>query len=265
MKECIICKQDAGMFAKKAYNGCVCKACRQYLPMHIDLKSCDADYLIRLVEQAKEKAKIFSNTSSYGTMYLDSVHSMFCFSKNEKNGEPTDLGDIFSIAELKETGIYCADIRNIGTNTNKVVCNVKVKVVTDNVATEYIAAENEPCEFTKKDKMLDVTEPKRLTMFRSLFYQMIDDTRFQILKKLQDIQKLKEMEAESVKKKTATEQDMEWARGVLFLENKDCSPDEIKKQQKKLMRMFHPDIHPELGDDYAKKINKATEILLREK
>lgn len=113
--------------------------------------------------------------------------------------------------------------------------------------------------------MLDVTEPKRLTMFRSLFYQMIDDTRFQILKKLQDIQKLKEMEAESVKKKTASKQDMEWARGVLFLENTECSPEEIKKQQKKLMRMFHPDIHPELGDDYAKKINKAAEILLREK
>ena len=107
MKECIICKQDAGMFAKKAYNGCVCKACRQYLPMHIDLKSCDADYLIRLVEQAKEKAKIFSNTSSYGTMYLDSVHGMFCFSKNEKNGEPTDLGDIFSIAELKDRHLLC--------------------------------------------------------------------------------------------------------------------------------------------------------------
>lgn len=259
MKECVVCKKDAGMFAKKTYNGYVCKNCRQLLPMNIDLKSCDADYLIGLAKKAKEKSRKFSNTSSYGTMYLDSVHGMFCFSKNSKNGEPTDLGDIFFVTELKETGIYCSDIKNIGTKSNKVVCNIKVKVITNDIATEYIIVENEPCEFVQKDKMLDVTEPKKLTMFRSLFYQMIDETRFQILKKLDDIQKLLEME-----KKTEKEKDIEWARGILFLNNEESSQGDIKKQQKKMMRMFHPDIHPELGNDYAQKINKAAEILLKE-
>ena len=104
--------------------------------------------------------------------------------------------------------------------------------------------------------MLDITEPEKLTMFRSIFYQMIDDARYRVLKKLEDIQRLRG-------KITTAEQEKEWAKGVLFLDNTDCTAEEVKKQQKKLMRMLHPDVHPELGEEYAQKINKAAEILLK--
>lgn len=257
MKECVACKQDAGLLAKKTYNGYLCKTCRSYLPMRIDLKSCDTDYLLGLIEAAKAKATVFTATYSYGEMYLDSVHGMFCFSKGEKNGEPTDRGDIFSINELLETGIYCTDVKNVGTNTNRVVCDIKAKVKTEKICMEYSLVKNELCKCKPTSNgMLDITEPEKLTMFRSIFYQMIDDARYRVLKKLEDIQRLRG-------KITTAEQEKEWAKGVLFLDNADCTAEEVKKQQKKLMRMLHPDVHPELGEEYAQKINKAAEILLK--
>ena len=51
--------------------------------------------------------------------------------------------------------------------------------------------------------------------------------------------------------------------GALMAQGKKEEAEEVKKQQKKLMRMLHPDVHPELGEEYAQKINKAAEILLK--
>lgn len=165
MKECVACKQDAGLLAKKTYNGYLCKTCRSYLPMRIDLKSCDTDYLLGLIEAAKAKATVFTATYSYGEMYLDSVHGMFCFSKGEKNGEPTDRGDIFSINELLETGIYCTDVKNVGTNTNRVVCDIKAKVKTEKICMEYSLVKNEPCKCKPTSNgMLDITEPREAVL-----------------------------------------------------------------------------------------------------
>ena len=133
MKECILCKGEAGTFAHKAYNGAICRKCRSYLPMHIDLKASDTDYLLPLYQRNKELAKCFFTSCQYGELFLDTIHGLFCFSKGNKNGEPVHYGDIFSVTELTEVGIYMDDIRNIGQNTNKIVCNIKMRVKTKDV------------------------------------------------------------------------------------------------------------------------------------
>lgn len=227
--------------------------------MHIDLKASDTDYLLPLYQRNKELAKRLEATCQYGELFLDTVHGLFCFSKGNKNGEPVHYGDIFSVTELTEVGIYMDDIRNIGQNTNKIVCSIKMRVKTKEVFMEYLVASNEGCKFTQNGNKLDVTEPEKLTLFRNVFNQMIDDVLGRLLKKLEDIRKLKAYTDELENTPQACE--LNWARGVLFLEQGESSPEVVKKQYKELMRIFHPDLHPELGDAYAQKLNKAYEIL----
>lgn len=260
MKNCILCKEAAGVFAYKAYNGVICRKCRNYLPMHIDLKASDTDYLLPLYQKNKELAKRFEATCQYGELYLDSVHGLFCFSKGSKNGNPANLGDIFAITDLIETGLYIDDIKNIGQNTNKIICNVKMRVKTRSISVEYLVAANEPCKFTQgKGNKLDVTEPEKLTLFRNIFNQMIDDVLGRFLKKLEDIRKLKAYTDELENTPQASE--LNWARGVLFLEKEECTPELVKQRYRELMRLFHPDLHQDLPDMYAQKLNRAYEIL----
>ena len=227
--------------------------------MHIDLKASDTDYLLPLYQKNKSLAENFTASCQYGELFLDTIHGLLCFSKGNKNGEPTHYGDIFSVTELTEIGIYMDDIKNVGQNTNKIICNVKMRVKTKSVFMEYLVAANESCKFTQNSSKLDVSEPEKLSLFRHIFNQMIDDVLGKLLKKLEDIRKLKAYTDELENTPQACE--LNWARGVLFLEKDECSPEGIKKQYKELMRMFHPDLHPELGDVYAQKLNKAYDIL----
>lgn len=259
MKECILCKGEAGLLAYKAYNGMICRKCRSYLPMHINLKASDTDYLLPLYQKNRELAKHFEASCQYGELFLDTIHGLFCFSKGNKNGEPTHYGDMFSVTELIEVGIYMDDIKNVGQNTNKVICNVKMRVKTKDVSMEYLVVSNEDCKFIISGNKLDVTEPEKLSLFRNIFNQMIDDVLGRLLKKLEDIRKLKAYTDELENTPQACE--INWARGVLFLEKEECSSETVKKQYRELMRIFHPDLHPELGDTYAQKLNRAYEIL----
>lgn len=261
MKECILCKEAAGRFAHKAYNGMVCRKCRKYLPMSIYLKGSDTDFLMPLYLKNKRFAEQFTATSRYGELFLDSVHGLFCFSrKSQIDGEPSYYGDIFSVTELTEVGIYMDDVKNVGQNTNRITCNVLMLVKTKDIHMKYLVTSGETCKFTKvSGNKLDITEPERLTLFRNLFYQMIDDSLGQLLKKLEDIRRLKAYTDELENTPQACE--LNWARGVLFLEKEECSPDAVKQRYRELMRLFHPDLHPELDDAYAQKLNKAYEIL----
>lgn len=260
-KDCAICKEPTGLFAHKIYNGVICRKCRAYLPARIQLKASDTDYLLGLYERNKELAKSFEATSHYGYLFLDSIHGLFCFSKGEKSGEPTEFGDIFSIKELTETGIYCSDIRNVGSGSaNKVVCNIKMKVTTDAISMEYMVAENEPCKYTHgKNHMLEVHEPEKLTMFRNMFYQMIDNEMSRVLRKLEEIKRLRAYAEEAENTPLASE--VNWARGVLFLKKDEATPEKIKSRYRELMHIFHPDLHPDLDDAYAQKLNEAYGIL----
>lgn len=257
MKQCVICGEKVSFLSHKIYNGHICRKCRAFIPKNIQLKACDTDYLFKLYEKSKEKSKLFDYTASYGSLFIDSTHGMLCVSRGGKGGEPVDYGDIFTVEELENIAIYCTDVRNIGTKSNKIVCNVKLRVKTADINTEYLVYQNESCKFTYgKGSTLDVREPEKLTMFRNMIHQMIENVYYNAVHKLEEIRRLKKVATDAEKEK-------EWARGVLLLDNVECSLEEIKKHQRVLIRAFHPDTHPELDSEYAQKINKAYEILTK--
>lgn len=252
MKTCVVCKENAGSFSHKTYNGVICKNCEKYLPINISLKDCDSDYLIELIAQKKEKAKDFSCTASYGALYIDSVHSMLCISMKRSKDAPASLGDVFSIKEIKEMGLYCSDVKNIGGKIPKLVCNVKFRIVTDDAKAEYVVFQNEHCSFTKtKTGDIHWKEPEKLSMFRNMINQMIENITFGFKAKLEAMHRFKD--AGSSK---------QWAKGVLFLPDKELNEAEIKSRYKSLMRMFHPDINPQASEEFAQLLNEAYKILI---
>ena len=50
-----------------------------------------------------------------------------------------------------------------------------------------------------------------------------------------------------------------------FLEQLTGTPDEIRTKYRKLTRSYHPDLHPELGDEPMKALNNAYEQAMRQK
>jgi hypothetical protein len=220
------------------------------------LAAAENEYLRELYRKNREKAENFSSTASCGKLYIDSVHCMLCFSEKAVKGEPAHFSDIFYISELLELGLYCSDVRNIGTNTNRVVCNVKLKVKTQETCREYTILKDEPCSYKVKNGYLEWEEPCKVSMFRSMMNQMIADVTAGFTKKLNRIWELR-----GTIDKTMQDIDAEWARGILFLDNKPCAPEEIKSHQRKMTRLFHPDLHPEIDSEYMQKINRAYEIL----
>lgn len=257
MKKCVICNEKAGFFSKRITDGCICSKCIAYIPERVKLRYADTEYLTGIYNTNKEKQKKFNWTASYGSLFIDSTHGMFCISKKIKKDNPMEFGDIYFITDLLEIALYCTDVRNIGTKTNKIVCNVKMRAKTNESSNEYSIRQNERCSFTHiGNGSLECNEPEKFIMFRNMFNQMIDNVRFNLLNKLDDIQRMK-------KNINAFEDNREWAKGVLFLDDKNYSLETIKRHRNILIRQFHPDISSDYGTEFAEKINKAYDILTK--
>ena len=258
MKICSVCEKQLGLKAHKTCDGFICDDCLKYIPYRVKLREADEKYLKKLCAQGKERAADFETTAYLGDLYLDSVHGMFCYSPKGKNGTPLSLGDVYRITELKEIGLYATNIRNIGSSKPKVICDIKLTVATDSIRQDYKIAGNKNCLITKNGEgELTCTEPADVTMIRSMLNQMIDDLRTGMMKQLSDIMRMQEI----AENKPKYLKDKEWALGVLFLANRDYSEDEIKAQYRKLSRMFHPDVNPEISGEYMETLNKAYSIL----
>lgn len=261
MKTCALCEQKAGVFPHRIYEGYICKECFRRVPSCISLRDTDEHYLRRMKAQSEEREKTFEATSYYGKMYLDAVHGMVCYSDKGKEGSPLFFGDIYKITELKELGLNICNIRDISKKCFDVRCDVKLCISTADTHAEYIIARNKECVVHHKGEgKYDCNEPIELTMIRSMLKQMIDDVLNGLNQKVKKIQLLQEM-AKKEPPKPKRQQDVEWAKGILFLENTNCSVDTIKKRYRELCHMYHPDIHPDVSDEYIKKLNKAYEIL----
>lgn len=257
MNPCIVCNGKTNIFSEKTADGRICRKCRAYIPASVQLRYADAEYLKDLYKANKGKQKRFDCTAAYGNLFIDSLHGTFCISRTSKNGKPLEFGNIHSVTELTEIALYCTDVQNIGVKSNKIVCSVKMRMKTNETIEEYLICKNEPCS-CKRSKtnigMLEWNEPDRLVMFRNMFNQMIENVRYGLLKKLNDIQQAK-------KAINDYEYNKEWAKGILFLDDKDCSIETIKRHRNILIRQFHPDVSPEYGAEFAEKINKAFDIM----
>lgn len=260
MKRCSVCGEKAGLLSHKIYEGVICKECLKRIPDCISLKHTDEHFLRRMVNRSKEREKAFEPTSFYGGLYLDSVHSMLCYSKNGIGGYPLSFGDIYTVKELKELGLYITNVRDVGKSYVDIRCDVKLKVTTEDIHGEYLVIRNRQCPvFKNAEGKYDCHDPAELVMIQNMLTQMIEDVSYGYNRRIAKMRLLQEMAEQELKPKE--QQDKEWARGVLFLENKDCSIEEIKRQYRELCRFYHPDIHPELSEEYMKKLNKAYAIL----
>lgn len=220
------------------------------------LRAASKDYLTGLYKINQRKREYFTCTASYGNLYIDSVHGMFCISRRSKNSMPMDFGDLYAIEELTEAALYCTNIRNIGTRYNQIVCDVKMRIRTKAGCVEYLIRSKEHCTYRRSmhdSRVLECDEPATLVMFRRIFNQMIENVRSGILRKLEEIQQAKAAIRELDKK-------TEWAKGVLMLDD-DYTLEAAKRNRNILIKTFHPDVFGEKGTAFAEKINRAYNII----
>lgn len=256
--DCVVCGNKTGFFSSsKTYDGRICNNCRAYIPSEVCLASADADRLKEFYKESNRRKALFFNTASYGSLYIDSVHNMLCISNKSKRGYPLRYGNIYFVSELSEMALYCSDV--VQKSPYRIECRVKLRISADSFSGEFVVASNEKCCFKRVDKdTLRVSEPSKVTFFRCMLNQMIDNERVGLTKQLEALHKLKSALSEA-------EASKEWAKGILFLEsNVPCSLEDVKHQRNMLVRIFHPDLNTDFSNaEITAQINKAYEALMR--
>lgn len=255
MKQCVVCHKESKR-AFRIYNGFICPECRKYIPEKVNVKSSNADYLKELCEKRREIADLFEPTAYIGSLYLDNVHCMICYSKHGWKGTPLSLGDVYKITELKEISLHLANVKNIGSRIPRIVCDIKLKIKTADIDTEYVVARGKKCRVQEiENGNINFSEPADVAIIREMLRQMFDDVFAGLERKLEDILKYKEL-SDNLK-------DTRWAKGILFLDDEEYTAEEVKMQYRKLCKIFHPDLNPDLPDDYMQMLNKAYAILTK--
>lgn len=255
MQKCAVCEKEVKWFPYKIKDGCICKECKKMLPVNIYLKDANEFYLKDKYNRAKKCQKVFEATAYYGNLYIDNIHNMLCYSEKSKHGVPVMFGDTFYINELKSIGLFISNIKNTGGNIPKVVCDVKLHIETKDVKTDYVIARGKRCIIEDDGEKINCTVPPEVLMIQNIIGQMIDNLFVVTAKKLEDIKTMQELI-------NRLDSNKEWAKGILFLDSDtEYSENEVKAQFRQMTKIFHPDINPNLSDEYMKKINKAYSML----
>lgn len=235
MNECIICKGKAGAFSKKSLRGMVCKNCLEFIPKGTPLEVTEDSALRAMYEDNKIKAKTFEATASFGDLYIDQTKGMFCISKRSKKEQPLDFNHVYTPYELRGIGLYCSDVRNIGTNSNKIVCDVKFKVQTDTVNTEFVIARGKDCPFKIVGDEIKYSEPAELGMFRTMIDQMLEGNVIRYAKMLERVCILKVAI-------TKEQRNIWWARGIMcFTEDETLTDNMCENRYNELTDQYHSD------------------------
>jgi len=295
MKICPICSSEIGIFdfgAKKFnYNEKICKECLNKIPsvMHTNLQYLtpdDYNNIISYVDNIKNSISDFSVTNSYGDLHLDSNKGLFAICKKSKfkNGklDPNEL-NIFNCLDLENIELNFIKDKNRKIQNGNVYGNVElifgIKSLDINV--KHIVKKNEKTEIIQIENQYGYDEPYELKIFKSEFQRMIEKTVnkynenvkrnneiFENLnKEMERQQKIyEEMKRESErleKEKNNLQSELEKAK-TLFMVSDGYSVEEIKKIRNRLIKSFHPDGN-DVGDEYAKKINNAYDVLIKNK
>ena len=152
MSECIMCGKPTGFFDKRNAEGYICKECADCIPSVIDCTACGTEKLKYFRDKNMQKRKLFEPTASFGTLYLDSIHKMFCISPSHKKDMPTKLCDLFFVSEIEEIALYCANPVCKGDGRSiSVTCDAELYVRTHDLHIKTIISHNEKCSY----KLLD--------------------------------------------------------------------------------------------------------------
>ncbi len=195
MGNCVICGKETGPFAPKTKAGPVCKECVAFVPYKTNVSSTSVDSLKKMVDANRDKAKQFQCTASYGNLYIDTLHNLFLISRKSDKGSPLEYGQIWHISDCEEVGIFCTDIKNIGKSSNYIVCTIKLRVKERHKNSEdFIVLIGEKCSFKPSavdHTLLECREPEKLSVFRNMFNQMVDNALFAMARKLDYLNELK--------------------------------------------------------------------------
>lgn len=295
MKICPICSSEIGMFdfgAKKFnYENKLCKKCVNKIPsvLHDQLKFLtikDYENIIAYVDKMENDIYDFSTTHSYGNLHLDSNRGLFAICKKEKikggKLDPNEL-NVFSCLDLESIELNFIKDKNRKIENGNVYGYVNlifgIKSLDLNVNT--IIKKCEKTKIIQIENQYGYDEPYELKIFKSEFQRMIERTvnkynenvkrNNEILenlnKEMEYQQKIyEEMKRESErleKEKNNLQSELEKAK-TLFMVSDNYSVEEIKKIRNRLIKSFHPDGN-DVGDEYAKKINNAYDMLIKNK
>lgn len=206
MSECVLCEKQAGFFDKRISEGYICKDCFSHIPAFLDLRSVSTEKLRYLCQRNEIKRKQFSPTVSFGSLYVDNIHRMFCISPKSKNSEPLILSDIYTVEETEEIALYCKNPQCTGSGRNiQITCDAELFVRTNDLQFRTTIVRNEKCSYKIIDgNKAEWNESGRVAMFRSMFNQMIADENNAMLKEIHAVRNQKRVV---------------WAEGVLMLKS----------------------------------------------
>lgn len=254
-KQCCFCGSCFYFFGNKIEDGYICSECKRCIPSNINLRCSESSYLRPMLEENKKRREKFSCSASYGSLFIDGKNNMFCISKQRHGMLPLFFGDIFYINELTNVGFFCTNARVV---ERKVLCDISFTYTTDTQSTEVIIARMQKCDYEVCGNRVSWSEPQKLSIFRELFKQMIDNEYSVLNIKLQRMQEMKRYISEEDK-------NTEWAKGVFFLGTEETTNlTELRNRRNFLIKKFHPDVNDEKDNStaIASQINKAYEILV---
>ena len=230
MSECILCGKQTGFFDKRICEGYVCKDCFSRLPAFLDVQSMGTEKLRYLREQNEKKRKLFFPAVSFGSLFVDNIHRMFCISPKSRNDEPLVLSDIYTVAETEEIALYCKNPQCTGSGRNiHITCDAELFVRTHDLQFRTIIVRNEKCSYKMIDgNKVEWNESGRVAMFRSMFNQMIADENNAMLKEIYAVRNQKRIV---------------WAEGVLMLKSL-YTEDELRQHYDFLKQILEQQVHP---------------------
>ena len=254
MQTCELCGKNIRFRRKKTARGYICRDCFDLIPSWVDISCAEKDELSLAKEFTEQRNKEFNFTASYQNLYIDGVHNMFALSCGKcplSVKRTKHFKDIFYISELREVGIFCTNLRNIGKNSDCVVCDVKFRYKAEIkdfpkkiIEREIPLGSNVECLYDYQGNgKIDCREPAVITTFRALFNQMIDNEIDGIKEKLEFIQNAKSLIDENQKSIPRSFKSTDWARGVLFFQdNEPIDIQKLKKRRNEIIKIYHPDM-----------------------
>ena len=248
---CLICDKPVGFSSIKLKSGKICKSCASKLPS-LMIKGnpyVQESALKRAMELVKENMRQFCATASYGKLHIDSMHSLFAIAeKLDKDGKPKTGNNVFSIYQLSDVGVFCTSPR---ADHNNVLVDVEFRCTLEDpyISFSVPIKRGAKCRTERVDSQhVSWDEPYDLSMFRSLFNQMISGT----------FEKVNAM----LCGKTIHAFEIEKARAIFMLPE-DYTADDLKKARRLMMKVYHPD----KGEDVTREaqiINDSYDLLKAE-
>ena len=250
---CLLCGKEISNFSShKTPDGRICKDCYKTIPSLLWKSSAYlSETTLRVAQKmALENYENFFTTSSYGDLRLDEMNSMFAIAKKiDKRGKPIDSFNIFSIYDLDDIGISCD---KLSARDNSLYTSVEMtfEILKPHMRTKVTIKKRAKCKYKQVDSShIEWTEPKELTFFRSILYQMLSGS-FDRLKGL-------------LAGKTLHDWDVEKARTVFMLDD-DYTEQDLKKARRLLMKAYHPDVAEEDTSREVTIINDMYDLLKME-